>query len=148
MFLEVVNKSGVGDLVYIPPDIEGAAGCFDHCVFSTPTFDEAQRNFFVETMAAHGVQVKPFGTAYNARFFKNWKFMNEVPDMPRTETIVRHSFDLKIPFNFTAEDVAKISQVMVAAAKHTDAMTDTHEDSMWVQLANINIDNRLSTISH
>ena len=25
----------------------------------------------------------------------------QIPDMPQTEAIVRHSFDLKIPYNFT-----------------------------------------------
>ena len=33
---------------------------------------------FLELMAAHGVVAKAFGTDFNARFFKNWKFMASV----------------------------------------------------------------------
>jgi len=34
----------------------------------------------------------------------DWKFLNKIPDMPHTESIVRHAFDMKMPFNFEAED--------------------------------------------
>merc|ERR1712022_59464 len=85
----------------VPEDEEGAESCADHCVFSLPNFSQQQRDAFTKHCKELGVEVKPFGTNYNARFFKNWKFMGEVPEMPHTEHIVRTSFDMKLPFNFT-----------------------------------------------
>jgi hypothetical protein len=56
------------------------------------------------------------------RFFKNWKFLNDIPDMPHTENIVRHAFDMKVPFNFTASDWEHISAIMCEVARKTDAL--------------------------
>ena len=52
----------------------------------------------------------------------------------KTEAVVRHSFDLKIPFNFTKEDVGMISQIVVAAAKHVQETTTNADEPMWAKL--------------
>jgi len=112
----------VSDLIIVPKGEPGAGECFDHCVFSTPSFNQEQRDFFTKECKALGVDVKPFGTVDNARFFKNWKFLNNIPDMPHTENIVRHAFDMKVPFNFTASDWEHISAIMCEVARKTDAL--------------------------
>ena len=101
----------------VPDPTPGAGECFDHCVFSLPGFGQAQRDAFVDLCKERGVVVKPFGTAHNARFFKNWKFMHRVPDMPATEAIVRHAFDMKMPCNFGRADWAHVGAIMVHCVK-------------------------------
>eukprot|EP01045_Picozoa_sp_COSAG04_P020528 COSAG04_NODE_2110_length_4764_cov_6.290979_2_plen_165_part_00 len=112
----------VSDLIVVPKGEPGAGECFDHCVFSTPTFSQEQRDFFTKECKALGVDVKPFGTPENARFFKNWKFMNSIPDMPHTESIVRHAFDMKVPFNFTAADWEHVGAIMCDVARKADEL--------------------------
>jgi dTDP-4-amino-4,6-dideoxygalactose transaminase len=119
--------SDVSDLLVVPPDLEPAVGCFDHCVFTLPSFDQEKRDLFVTLLAAHGVDVKPFGTDFNARFFKNWKFMGEIPDMPTTEAIVRHSFDMKCPYNFTPDDWVKIGGIISKVVRLVDQVDDIPE---------------------
>lgn len=70
-----------------------------------------------------GVEVKPFGTPENARFFKNWKFLHSIPDMPHTESIVRHAFDMKMPFNFQADDYVHVGAIMSRVAKATSSLS-------------------------
>jgi dTDP-4-amino-4,6-dideoxygalactose transaminase len=121
---EVIMKGlePVSDLIIVPKGEKGAGECFDHCVFSTPSFNQEQRDFFTKECKVLGVDVKPFGTVENARFFKNWKFLNDIPDMPQTEDIVRHAFDMKVPFSFTASDWEHISAIMCEVARKTDAL--------------------------
>ena len=121
---EVIMKGlePVSDLIVVPKGEKGAGECFDHCVFSTPTFNQEQRDFFTKECKVLGVDVKPFGTVENARIFKNWKFLNDIPDMPKTENIVRHAFDMKVPFTFTASDWEHISAIMCEVARKTDAL--------------------------
>merc|ERR1712216_823145 len=99
----------------VPPEVDGAVGCFDHCVFTTPTFDQEQRNLLAKLCDARGVALKPFGTSFNARFFKNWNFLPDGvrPPMAKTEAIIRHSWDMKMPWCFTPEDWEHVGAIMV-----------------------------------
>merc|ERR1711988_319257 len=102
----------VSELIVVPKGEEGAGECFDHCVFSTPSWGQEKRDAYVKKCKEMGVELKPFGTPHNARFFKNWKFLNNIPDMPNTEQIVRHAFDMKMPFNFEANDWKHVGAIM------------------------------------
>eukprot|EP01048_Picozoa_sp_COSAG05_P016396 COSAG05_NODE_2105_length_3552_cov_3.767738_3_plen_93_part_00 len=92
-------------------------------MFSTPQFNQVQRTYFTEQCKKMGVEVKPFGTPENARFFKNWKFLHSIPDMPHTESIVRHAFDMKMPFNFQADDYVHVGAIMSRVAKATSSLS-------------------------
>jgi dTDP-4-amino-4,6-dideoxygalactose transaminase len=112
-----------GDLI-VPPEIDGAEGCFDHCVFTTPNFDQKQRDFLGKRCKDLGVALKPFGTYYNARFFKNWNFL---PDgsrgaMERTENLILHSWDMKTPNCFDPDDMREIGAIMVQCIAEAAAL--------------------------
>merc|ERR1712110_33879 len=118
----------VKDHLIVPEDVEGAESCADHCVFSTPNWDQAMRDDFKARCADLGVQVKPFGTSYNARFFKNWEFMGgDLPDMPKTERIVRTSWDMKLPYNFSEEDMRHVGTIMVHCVRETNSWGATKD---------------------
>lgn len=118
-----------GHLV-VPPEVEGAVGCFDHLVFSTPTFDQEQRNQLAMMCKSRGVALKPFGTYYNARFFKNWNFLPEGirASMPKTEQIVRSSWDMKMPLCFNQDDWRQIGCILIEAIAEVAKLpkTDLH----------------------
>jgi len=118
VLLEALKPASDAGLIIVPDEIEGAVGCFDHCVFTTPTFDQEQRDLLVKLCGEKGVALKPFGTDFNARFFKNWNFLPEGtrPPLEKTERIVRHSFDMKMPWCFTPEDWTHVGAIMCEAA--------------------------------
>eukprot|EP00933_Yihiella_yeosuensis_P040381 TRINITY_DN34682_c0_g1_i1.p1 TRINITY_DN34682_c0_g1~~TRINITY_DN34682_c0_g1_i1.p1 ORF type:complete len:755 (+),score=138.76 TRINITY_DN34682_c0_g1_i1:128-2392(+) len=111
-------------LIIVPPEVEGAVGCFDHCVFTTPNFDQEQRDSLEEKCKKLEVALKPFGTNFNARFFKNWGFLKTEsrPEMEWTENIVRHSWDMKMPLCFSDSDWKHVGEIMNQAAKEVAAM--------------------------
>lgn len=123
--MEALAPSINAGLIIVPPEVDGAVGCFDHCVFTTPTFDQEQRDALETKCKKLGVALKPFGTCFNARFFKNWNFLQaecKRDDLQRTEDIVRHSWDMKMPLCFTEEDWNHVAAIMNQAAKEVAEM--------------------------
>ena len=72
--------------------------------------------------------MKPFGTYYNARFFKNWNFLPEGirASMPKTEQIVRSSWDMKMPLCFNQDDWRQIGCILIEAIAEVAKLPKTN----------------------
>lgn len=76
--------------------------------------DEARA--FQGAAKARGVQVQVFGLSEgNARAFWNWRFLGEVPDLPRTRAMLMRACDVRLPTRLTGPDLDFIAGAILAA---------------------------------
>jgi len=78
--------------------------------------DEARA--FQSAAKVRGVQVQVFGLSEgNARAFWNWRFLGEVPDLPRTRAMLMRACDVRLPTRLTGPDLDFIAGAILAAVK-------------------------------
>lgn len=80
------------------------------------TDDEVQA--FAAAAAAEGVKVQVFGLSRdNARAFWNWQFLPEMPDLPRTRSMLMRACDTRLPARLTLAECDAVAAVLMNAAE-------------------------------
>lgn len=74
---------------------------------------------FQDAAAARGVKVQVFGLSTdNARAFWNWQFIpGEIPDLPKTRTMLMRACDVRLPARLTRSELDFIINALVMAAE-------------------------------
>ena len=74
---------------------------------------------FQDAAAARGVKVQVFGLSTdNARAFWNWQFIpGEMPDLPKTRTMLMRACDVRLPARLTRSELDFIINALVMAAE-------------------------------
>ena len=74
---------------------------------------------FQDAAAARGVKVQVFGLSTdNARAFWNWQFIpGEIPDLPKTRTMLMRACDVRLPARLTLSELDFIINALVMAAE-------------------------------
>jgi len=66
----------------------------------------------VAACAERGVDIKWFGAdtpqAFTSRY-DSWKYLGDLPDLPKTKEVLSTTCDIRVPLTFTVEDCAKIA---------------------------------------
>ena len=87
--------------------------------FSLPTFNREQIQSFQDQCAARGVMLKWFGgaepTGYTSRY-DSWKYLQNMPQLPKTEAILETLMDMRIPLTFELDDCELIAEIIVEVA--------------------------------
>ena len=69
----------------------------------------------VSACAARGVDIKWFGAdtpqAFTSRY-DSWKYLGELPDLPKTKAVLATTCDIRVPLTFTADDCALIAEII------------------------------------
>lgn len=83
--------------------------------FRIPAFDAARMQEFIALNAADGVPVKWFGDAdpkgYTSRF-DSWRYLADMPQLPRTREILAGTCDIRIPLTFELDDCRLIAEIL------------------------------------
>lgn len=84
--------------------------------FSLPGQNAEQLQQVVEHCARQGVALKWFGGAepegYTSRY-DSWRYIADMPQLPRTEAILSTLLDMRIPLTFSTEDCQLIGEVII-----------------------------------
>lgn len=97
----------------LPPEVR-APDSFQFMLKGDWTDDEA-RAFQAEAKAL-GAPVQVFGLSEgNARAFWNWKFLGDLPDLPKTRAMLMRACDLRLPARLTADECDRLADMVVAA---------------------------------
>ncbi|WP_243633780.1 DegT/DnrJ/EryC1/StrS family aminotransferase [Motiliproteus coralliicola] len=87
--------------------------------FSLPQFNVEQIQAVVERCAERGVVLKWFGDAvprdYTSRY-DSWRYIQEMPQLPKTEQILSTLLDMRIPLTFSEQDCTLIAEIIVEVA--------------------------------
>lgn len=102
--------------IYIPvrPPEEDYVG--SSIQFSLPTFSHEQLAKVVKLCIERGVMLKWFGDSvpkdYTSRY-DSWKYIDDLPQLPKTEKILSTLLDMRIPLTFSEEDCALVAQIII-----------------------------------
>ncbi|MBO9400793.1 aminotransferase class I/II-fold pyridoxal phosphate-dependent enzyme [Shimia sp. R9_3] len=73
---------------------------------------------FQEAANARGVKVQVFGQSTdNARAYWNWQFMPEMPELPKTRTMLMSACDVRLPARLKKEELDVIAEALTCAAQ-------------------------------
>ena len=79
--------------------------------------DEDVRGF-VAAAERLGIKVQVFGLSPdNARAFWNWRFIPDLPDLPRTREMLMRACDTRLPARLTLADCDAVAGALLAAAE-------------------------------
>ncbi|MEH6648693.1 MAG: aminotransferase class I/II-fold pyridoxal phosphate-dependent enzyme [Motiliproteus sp.] len=110
---KILNDSPV---VKIPARSEAERFVGSSIQFSLPQFTLEQILQTVEHCGERGVVLKWFGDAvprdYTSRY-DSWQYIEEMPQLPKTELILSTLLDMRIPLTFSEDDCALIAEVIV-----------------------------------
>ncbi len=71
---------------------------------------------FAEAAAARGVKVQVFGMSEdNARAFWNWRFIPDLPELPRTRAMLMRACDVRLPVRLSRAELDVIADILLAA---------------------------------
>ena len=94
----------------------------DSIQFNLVDFTEAEARRFVETAKANGANVSVFGLATdNARAFWNWKFIGNIPDLPKTRAMLMKACDLRLPAHLPRHELDRVTDALLSAASTVKA---------------------------
>lgn len=84
--------------------------------FSLPGFTADEIQAVVKRCGERGVILKWFGDAiprdYTSRY-DSWRYIEDMPQLPKTEQILSTLLDMRIPLTFSEEDCALIGEIIV-----------------------------------
>ncbi|MGH1577489.1 DegT/DnrJ/EryC1/StrS family aminotransferase [Planktotalea sp.] len=102
----------------VPEKLEPELRAPDSLQFNLVDMSDEQVASFSKAAAELGMPVQIFGLSKdNARAFWNWQFLGDVPELPQTRKMLMRACDVRLPARLTREDVEKITQILIDAAK-------------------------------
>jgi len=101
--------------LHVPPALQPEHRAPDSIQFLLENLNEPQARALMQTSAAAGLPVQIFGLhSENARVFWNWKFIPNLPELPKTRAMLMRACDLRLPASLTLEDVDTIADALLA----------------------------------
>lgn len=84
--------------------------------FSLPNFNPTQLAEVVKRCNERGVMLKWFGDSvpkdYTSRY-DSWKYIDDLPQLPKTERILSTLLDMRIPLTFSETDCALVAEIII-----------------------------------
>ncbi len=101
------------ECIHIPEAVAESFHVGDSLQFNLQGLSEAQVVDFLSRAAEDGVKIQVFGSAENARDFRNWQYsFEEMPAMNNTAEIIDFACDLRLPMNFDMQDIELIAEII------------------------------------
>lgn len=103
---------------HLPAPLPAETRAPDSLQFTLRGFSEAEALAFRAAAAARGVTLQIFGLGEdNARAFWNWRFLDEIPDLPKTRAMLMRTCDLRLPTRLTTAETDAIAGALILAAE-------------------------------
>jgi len=104
---------------HIPPIDERVRPVSDSLQVNLRGLSGDQIDAFLAHCKRRGMPVGLFGSADNARNFRNWQYSPIASDVARTEAMIAAAIDVRLPLSFEDADFDQMAQVMLAALEDT-----------------------------
>lgn len=124
----VASQLNLSDWLEVPPALPQEQRAPDSLQFNLMgQWSDTEARAFQDAAKAGGISVQIFGLSDdNARAFWNWKFIGDVPDMPKTRAMLMRACDLRLPARLKKSDLdfianALLSAVAAVKSKRTNA---------------------------
>lgn len=104
--------------IVVPDKLPPEERAPDSLQFNLEGMSDEEVRGFAATSDALGVKVQVFGlSSDNARAFWNWSFLGDVPELPRTRTMLMRACDTRLPARLTEAECDAVAAVLVRAAE-------------------------------
>ncbi|MCX8507748.1 MAG: aminotransferase class I/II-fold pyridoxal phosphate-dependent enzyme [Rhodobacteraceae bacterium] len=115
----VADRLNQSDWLDVPPALMQEVRAPDSLQFNLMgPWSDAEARAFQEAAKAHGIAVQIFGLSQdNARAFWNWKFIGDVPDMPKTRAMLMRACDLRLPARLKLAELDYIADALLASVR-------------------------------
>ena len=89
----------------------------DSIQFNLLGFSDDEALAFLDALADRGLGAQIFGLSRdNARAYWNWKFLQDVPELPMTRAMLMRACDVRLPARLTIADCEVIGEAICSAA--------------------------------
>jgi hypothetical protein len=81
--------------------------------------DEGRIRKFLSETERRGVSIKWFGRFEPNGFtssYRNWRYLGEMGDLPKTDRILSNLFDMRIPLTFELGDCELVADIIAEVA--------------------------------
>jgi len=104
---------------HIPPIDERVRPVCDSLQINLRGMSADQINEFLANTRRRGLPVGLFGSADNARNFRNWQYSPIATDVEYTEALIKAAIDVRLPLSFEKSEILQIGDVLLAALDDT-----------------------------
>ncbi|QJF52076.1 DegT/DnrJ/EryC1/StrS family aminotransferase [Roseobacter ponti] len=102
----------------VPDPLPGEERAPDSIQFNIQELSDAEIRAFATAADAAGVKVQVFGQSTdNARAFWNWKFVPDLPELPKTRSMLMRACDVRLPVRLTRDELDAVTSVLISAMK-------------------------------
>jgi len=102
---------------HIPPIDGRVRPVSDSLQINLRGLDAAGVDAFLAACKRRGMPVGLFGSADNARNFRNWQYSPIAVDVERTEAMIAAAIDVRLPLSFDESDFEQMGNVLLAAIR-------------------------------
>ena len=102
----------------VPDPLIGEERAPDSIQFNIQELDESTILAFAQAADAAGVKVKIFGQSTdNARAFWNWRFIPDLPDLPKTRRMLMRACDVRLPVRLNRAELDAVTNTLIDAMR-------------------------------
>lgn len=106
--------------IEVPDPLPGEARAPDSIQFNLMGLTDAETARFAAAAEVRGIKVQVFGlSADNARAFWNWRFLEEVPELPCTRAMLMRACDVRLPVRLRRPELDLIADAILDAMAQT-----------------------------
>ncbi|MEP1930208.1 MAG: aminotransferase class I/II-fold pyridoxal phosphate-dependent enzyme [Paracoccaceae bacterium] len=110
---EILNSS---PWMEVPESLTPEVRAPDSIQFNLNGMSDDEVSRFSDLAAKRGMKVQVFGmSSDNARAFWNWQFIADLPDLPKTRSMLMRACDVRLPVQLSRGDLDTISAVLLDA---------------------------------
>lgn len=102
----------------VPDPLIGEERAPDSIQFNIQELDESTILAFAQAADAAGVKVQIFGQSTdNARAFWNWRFIPDLPDLPKTRRMLMRACDVRLPVRLNRAELDAVTNTLIDAMR-------------------------------
>lgn len=113
--IEVLSQS---PYINIPKRDSRSSFAPDTIQFTIPNMSRNKLEELIKVLELEGIEMIYFGTDYNVRFYKNWEFLQEMPNLPKTSQVVLSTCELRLPFFIKPDEIKTIGEIVIKAIEY------------------------------
>ncbi|GLQ34613.1 aminotransferase DegT [Amylibacter marinus] len=116
----LAHMLNASDFIDVPPALEPETRAPDSIQFNLTGFSDTQAEAFMAACKSAGLGLSIFGLhTENARVFWNWKFLDDIPALPKTRAMLMRACDVRLPARLSLEQVELIGKIILDAVAHS-----------------------------
>ncbi|VFN05923.1 MAG: dTDP-4-amino-4,6-dideoxygalactose transaminase, partial [Candidatus Kentron sp. G] len=123
--VDIVSRS---DYFYVPVTDSRVRRGPDTFQFNLKNVTVEQRERFLALLTHEGIPIKAFGAEGSPRFFKSWKYIDDIEDirLPQAERILPFACDIRLPLSLAADDIRTIGAVLLSVTARVISGVASH----------------------